>query len=157
MAMQTIQSKQLIDPAVTCRSAFARLRWMAENIRSQKASLIPSTTRLPKEWECSSKTIHRDLDLLRNFLDYPIVYDETHYGWKVVGPLPEAVLQGMSSKFLKIPSLLRDEEIGDVLATFLAAAYRPNEHASRASASSATWNENTWKDFILTKANGANK
>jgi len=92
MAMETKKSRKVIEPAVTRRSSFARLRWLAGNIRNQKAGLIPSSNRLAKEWECSSKTIHRDLDLLRNFFDYPIVYDETHYGWKVVGPLPEAVL-----------------------------------------------------------------
>ena len=74
------------------RSAFARLRWIASNIRNHKDDIIPNSSKLAMEWECSLKTIHRDLDLLRNFFDYPIVFDSNNNGWKVTGPLPEAVL-----------------------------------------------------------------
>jgi len=74
------------------RSSFARLRWVAFNIRNHKDDLIPNSSQLAMEWECSLKTIHRDLDLLRNFFNYPIFFDSSNNGWKVMGTLPEAVL-----------------------------------------------------------------
>lgn len=90
--MQIKRSKQKKVLKTASRSAFARLRWVAFNIRNHKDDIIPNCSQLAKEWECSLKTIHRDLDLLRNFFDYPISYDSNNNGWKVTGSLPEAVL-----------------------------------------------------------------
>lgn len=90
--MQIKQGKQTKGLKTASRSAFARLRWVASNIRDHKDDVIPNSSQMAKEWECSLKTIHRDLDLLRNFFDYPISYDSNNNGWKVTGRLPEAVL-----------------------------------------------------------------
>jgi hypothetical protein len=58
----------------------------------------------------------------------------------------------MSSKFLKIPSSLHDEEIIGVLAMFLPAGNGEFEAASQVSAARAAWNGNAWKESILTNS-----
>ena len=57
------------------RPAFARLQFLAREIRTKNE--IPNTFQVARRWECHHKTINRDLDLLRNFFDYPLAYNPT--------------------------------------------------------------------------------
>ena len=69
------------------------LRRLGIIVRKLRRDLcLPSCARLGVELECSYKTIQRDIDLLRDFFGYPLEYDRTKYIYKLVGPLPEAVL-----------------------------------------------------------------
>jgi predicted DNA-binding transcriptional regulator YafY len=76
----------------TCktRPVLRRLRWMAGELRSKGE--MPSCQKLGVRYEVSSKTVSRDIDMMRDFFDYPIQYDPQAYKWKVAGPLPEPVL-----------------------------------------------------------------
>ena len=76
----------------TCktRPVMRRCRWMAEILR--KKGELPSCEKLGQEFEVSYKTISRDIDLLRDFMGYPIAYDKSTYKWKLAGPMPEPVL-----------------------------------------------------------------
>ena len=58
----------------------------------RKNSELDSTQKLGKRYEVSYKTIQRDIDLLRDFFLYPIVYDRNEYKWKLNGSLPEPML-----------------------------------------------------------------
>ena len=75
-----------------CRTkpVLRRMRWIAKELR-QKGE-IPNCQQLSVRYEVSYKTIGRDIDLMRDFFDYPIEYDRQHYKWKLTGPLPEPVL-----------------------------------------------------------------
>lgn len=75
-------------PAFNSRATIARLGWLASKFR--KEGQVEATNKVALEWECSYKTINRDIDALRNFFGFPIVYDANHYKWRVTGPLPEA-------------------------------------------------------------------
>ena len=72
------------------RPAFARLQFLAREIRTKNE--IPNTFQVARRWECHHKTINRDLDLLRNFFDYPLAYNPAKNCWQLVGSMPEAVL-----------------------------------------------------------------
>jgi predicted DNA-binding transcriptional regulator YafY len=76
----------------TCktRPVLRRLRWMAGELR--RKGEMPNCAQLGVRYEVSSKTVIRDIDMMRDFFDYPIVYDARNYRWKVTGPLPEPVL-----------------------------------------------------------------
>ena len=52
----------------------------------------PNASFLSREFEVSTKTIQRDIDLLRDFFGYPLEYDRNKYVYKLAGPLPKAVL-----------------------------------------------------------------
>jgi predicted DNA-binding transcriptional regulator YafY len=58
----------------------------------RKNSELDSTYKLGRRYEVSYKTIQRDIDLLRDFFLYPIVYDRSEYKWKLNGSLPEPML-----------------------------------------------------------------
>lgn len=75
-----------------CRTkpVLRRLRWLAEELR--RKGELPGVNHLGLKYEVSYKTISRDIDLMRDFFDYPIEYDRQHYKWKLTGPLPEPVL-----------------------------------------------------------------
>lgn len=75
---------------MTTRPSFARLRFLANQIRTKDE--IPNTYQMAKRWECSYKTINRDFDMLRNFFGYPIAYNPQKYCWQKVGQVPEGVL-----------------------------------------------------------------
>ena len=72
------------------RPTFRRLGVIAGKLRRDLT--LPSCARLGVELECSYKTIHRDIDLLRDFFGYPLEYDASKYHYKLAGPLPKAVL-----------------------------------------------------------------
>lgn len=76
----------------TCktRPVLRRCRWIAERLRDKGE--LPSMQALGQEFEVSYKTIGRDIDLMRDFMGYPIAYDSQTYKWKLVGPMPEPVL-----------------------------------------------------------------
>ena len=93
--MSNKQYKKLSSPDKsrrTCqiRPVLRRCRWLATMLR--KNSELDSTQKLGRRYEVSYKTIQRDIDLLRDFFLYPIVYDRSEYKWKLNGSLPEPML-----------------------------------------------------------------
>jgi len=76
----------------TCRTrpVVRRLRCIAGLLRSKGE--LPSTQKLGQRFEMSYKTVTRDLDLLRDFFEYPLAYDARTYTYKLTGPLPEPIL-----------------------------------------------------------------
>ena len=78
------------ETACKTRPVLRRCRWMAQMLREMGE--LPSCEKLGQEFEVSYKTIARDIDLMRDFMGYPIQYDRTTYTWKLSGPLPEPVL-----------------------------------------------------------------
>ena len=72
------------------RSAYARLCYVADLIR--KSEKIPNHQQIASNWECSYKTIMRDFDLLRDFFNYPLVYNKSTYSWELNGTPPNPVL-----------------------------------------------------------------
>jgi predicted DNA-binding transcriptional regulator YafY len=76
----------------TCkiRPMLRRCRWLATMLR--KDSKLDSTQKLGSRYEVSYKTIQRDIDLMRDFFLYPIVYDRSKHIWKLDGKLPEPML-----------------------------------------------------------------
>ena len=76
----------------TCkiRPMLRRCRWLATMLR--KDSRLDSTQKLGSRYEVSYKTIQRDIDLMRDFFLYPIVYDRSEHIWKLNGKLPEPML-----------------------------------------------------------------
>ena len=76
----------------TCktRPVMRRCRWMAEILREKGE--LPSCEKLGQAFEVSYKTVSRDIDLLRDFMGYPIAYDKSTYKWKLTGQMPEPVL-----------------------------------------------------------------
>ena len=75
---------------LTTRPGIHRVRWIARQLRLQ--GRIGTASALAHEWECSHKTIARDIDLLRTMFDFPIVYDQSRYLYRLEGAIPEAVL-----------------------------------------------------------------
>jgi predicted DNA-binding transcriptional regulator YafY len=77
---------------LTCktRPVLRRCRWMAGILRDKGE--LPSCDKLGVKFEVSYKTVSRDIDLLRDFMGYPLVYDKTTHSWKLAGPMPEPVL-----------------------------------------------------------------
>lgn len=65
------------------RPIIARLRSEMELIRSLR---YPSAKELARRLEVSSKTVHRDFDLLRDQLGVPLEYSAVKRGWLVRGP-----------------------------------------------------------------------
>lgn len=72
------------------RPIVRRLRWMATELRIK--GQLPAVNHLGVRYEVSPKTVTRDMDLLRDFFEYPIAYDPKTYCYKLTGPLPEPVL-----------------------------------------------------------------
>lgn len=83
---------QIVKREEACRTrpVVRRLRWIAAELR--KNGELPSTNKLGARFEMSYKTLTRDLDLLRDFFEYPLAYDRRTYTYKLIGPLPEPVL-----------------------------------------------------------------
>ena len=75
---------------LTTRPGIHRVRWIAKQLRLE--GRIGTASSLADQWECSHKTIARDIDLLRTMFDFPIVYDQSRYLYKLEGVIPEAVL-----------------------------------------------------------------
>lgn len=75
---------------LTTRPGIHRVRWIAQQLRAQ--GRIATASSLAQQWECSHKTIARDIDLLRTMFDFPIVYDQSQYLYRLEGAIPEAVL-----------------------------------------------------------------
>ena len=76
----------------TCRTrpVLRRCRWMVEILRDKGE--LPTCEKVAQEFEVSYKTVSRDIDLLRDFMGYPLAYSAKEYKWKLVGPMPEPVL-----------------------------------------------------------------
>jgi len=72
------------------RSVLARLGWITRQLRAKGE--LPNCNQLAKRYECSYKTIDRDIAMLRDRFDYPITYDRQKHRYYVNGPLPEPVL-----------------------------------------------------------------
>jgi len=53
---------------------------------------LPSAQKLAAEFECSYKTISRDIDLLRDFMGYELQWDARAFQYRLAAPLPKAVL-----------------------------------------------------------------
>jgi predicted DNA-binding transcriptional regulator YafY len=49
--------------------------------QSLQAGRMPNASTLAREFEVSSKTIHRDLEFMRDRMDLPIQYDENRHGY----------------------------------------------------------------------------
>lgn len=77
-------------PGLTTRPGIHRVRWIAQQLRTQ--GRIGTANSLAQQWECSHKTIARDIELLRTMFDFPIVYDQARYLYRLEGAIPEAVL-----------------------------------------------------------------
>lgn len=60
------------------KSSLWRLRMIHQRIAD---GTYPNATTLAREMELSTKTIHRDLDFLRDFLQLPMCYDAARHGW----------------------------------------------------------------------------
>lgn len=75
-------------PSFNSRSTIARLGWLASKFR--KDGEVDGTHKVALEWECSYKTINRDIDALRDFFGFPITYDPNQYKWRITGQIPEA-------------------------------------------------------------------
>jgi len=78
------------DHICKTRPVLRRCRWMAEILRDKGE--LPSCEKIGQEFEVSYKTVGRDIDLMRDFMGYPIAYDKSTYKWKLTGPMPEPVL-----------------------------------------------------------------
>ena len=72
------------------RPVLRRCRWMAEILRGKGE--LPSCEKVAQEFEVSYKTVGRDIDLMRDFMGYPLEYDKSTHKWKLTGPIPEPVL-----------------------------------------------------------------
>ena len=72
------------------RAVLCRLGWITRQLRT--TGELPNRFRLAAEWECSYKTIDRDIQMLPDRFDYPIAYDRKQCKWVAAGPLPEPVL-----------------------------------------------------------------
>ena len=87
--MKRISLKKREETCKT-RPVMRLCRWIVDTLR-QKGEL-PSCEKLGQEFEVSHRTVRRDIDLLRDFMGYPIAYSPTEYKWKLTGPMPEPVL-----------------------------------------------------------------
>src|SRR5205814_9827800 len=52
-----------------------------------KAGKFPNCRKLAEELEVSSKTIHSDIDFMRDRLGLPIEYDQLHFGFAYTEPV----------------------------------------------------------------------
>ena len=78
------------DETYRTRPVLRRCRWMAGILRDKGE--LPGCDKLGVKFEVSYKTVGRDIDLLRDFMGYPLAYDKSTHKWKLVGPMPEPVL-----------------------------------------------------------------
>ena len=46
-----------------------------------QSGIFPNATRLAEQMEVSKKSIHRDIDFMRDRLDLPVEYDAAKYGY----------------------------------------------------------------------------
>lgn len=60
------------------RSVIARLQFVAERIASGRGMTIGE---IAGEWEVSYRTIHRDVEFLRDQLGHQLVFDTKANGW----------------------------------------------------------------------------
>jgi hypothetical protein len=74
---------------LTCRTAIARLKWVVTQILARPGYW--SAKKLAAEYETSSKTIQRDLMLLRDMLGHELAFDPAHNGWSYLSE-PKGVL-----------------------------------------------------------------
>ena len=61
-----------------CRSTIERLNFVATEIAR---GCGPTSATLAKKWECNLKTIHRDIEFLRDRLQHQLYYDPCRWGW----------------------------------------------------------------------------
>lgn len=72
------------------RPTIRRMRALAMRVRENL--FLPSTQKLAAEFECSYKTIARDIDLLRDFMGYQLEWHASAFQYRLAAPLPKAVL-----------------------------------------------------------------
>ena len=60
------------------RSVIARLNHVAITIAAGRG---PTSGDLARQWECNLKTIHRDIEFLRDRLSHDLYYDQSRHGW----------------------------------------------------------------------------
>jgi predicted DNA-binding transcriptional regulator YafY len=53
--------------------------------QSLQSSKFPNATTLARELEVSTKSIHRDIEFMRDRLNLPIEYDAAHFGYHYIG------------------------------------------------------------------------
>ena len=81
-------SARQLCPQLSCRPTLARLRFMANRLRAGEqinASIVSV------EWECSVKTVYRDMDTLRDFFRYDVEWNMAEKTYKLTSA-PEPVL-----------------------------------------------------------------
>ncbi len=66
------------------RSALARIAFVVSKLIKGRGAV--NASRLAREWECSTKTIHRDIDFLRDRLAHDIAYDAARYTYYYRSP-----------------------------------------------------------------------
>ena len=72
------------------RPTIRRMWGLAKRLRENLS--LPSAQKLAAEFECSYKTISRDIDLLRDFMGYELQWDARAFQYRLAAPLPKAVL-----------------------------------------------------------------
>lgn len=75
----------------TSRQNLARLWRLARRLRTRKPGEALNATRLAGELECSTKTVGRDLDFLRD-LGHNIIYLDAQWSYAYVTPPRETWL-----------------------------------------------------------------
>jgi hypothetical protein len=68
----------------------ARLAFVKRTILAgPKPGQMLTATVIAREWECTPKTTHRDLEFLREQLGHELVYDAANFSWRyAVAPVP---------------------------------------------------------------------
>jgi len=74
----------------TCRPTIRRMMQLTKLLRENL--FLPSTQKLAAKFECSYKTIGRDIDLLRDFMGYQLEWNAHAFQYRLAAPLPKAVL-----------------------------------------------------------------
>lgn len=67
-------------------------RMMGLTKRLRRDLFLPSAQKLAIEFECSYKTIGRDIDLLRDSMGYQLEWNSRAFRYRLAAPLPKAVL-----------------------------------------------------------------
>jgi len=60
------------------KNIIERFIWFDDKVRAKK---YPNATRLSEQFEISLKTAQRDIEFMRDRLDYPLLYDESKKGY----------------------------------------------------------------------------
>jgi proteasome accessory factor B len=75
------------------QTQLARLQWLVQRIQRGD---YPSQKILAAEWQKNPRTIQRDLDYLRDFLQLPLAYDSKRYGYYFTEPVTKFPMVSIS-------------------------------------------------------------